>query len=304
MCLLSVYKPGAPVVVEHLEAGAECNPDGHGFAVIAGDRIETGKGMNAAATIAAFVEVRNAHPNGWALFHSRITTDGATNVDNCHPFVVGGDARTVLAHNGILPAAARPRKGDTRSDTRILAELLIPRGVFGSIRRASGRRTLEKWIAKDGYANKVAILTVDPRYKGSAFILGESHGTWVDGAWHSNGGYKPYMPYVPTRRSYAESAAYAGYIAGDYSYAEYLDMCFTGVSKARGVDICPMCQSSADVEAGTGYCLKCRVCLDCEDFAEWCSCYSPSGIPQTDRIDSVPMALRAELGAPDGQGEG
>lgn len=189
MCLLSVYSPGAMVNLDHLRNGAACNPDGYGYAIVAGDRIETGHGMIASAVIEAFDRARQLHPESWALFHSRYTTDGSTTVDNCHPFVVGGDARTVLAHNGVLPRAASPRGQDKRSDTRILAEDLIPAGMFGKLNRSRGRRSLTKWILSEQYPNKIAILTVDPRYRENAFILNESAGEWVAGVWHSNTGY-------------------------------------------------------------------------------------------------------------------
>lgn len=297
MCLLSVFRPGAPVVRDHIAAGTFCNPDGFGFAVIVGDRIEIGKGMDADAVMDAFIRVRDTHPDGWAMFHSRLTTDGDTSEDNCHPFVVGNDPRTVLGHNGILPKEARPRGKDSRSDTRILAETLIPGGMFGRIRGRIGRRKLEKWIGKDGYPNKVAILTVDPRYRGNAFILGESRGTWVGDVWHSNDGYLPYIPRYPRSSSSGMSAEYAAYLRGEVSYADYVDALFTGKSATLTADQCPMCRQRVTVNMDHGYCTACKVCIDCGDDLAWCQCYSGTsgGYPASELADSLPMAL-ADLG--------
>ena len=275
MCLLSVYSPGAVVVPRHLENGAFCNPDGFGFAVIVGDRIEVGKGMDPDAVLQAFIRVREAHPDGWAMFHSRLTPDGEMSEDNCHPFIVGGDERTVLGHNGILPSEARPGKGDVRSDTRILAETLIPRGRFGKLRRARARRNLERWIARDKYPNKVAILTVDPTYPAQAFILGEHHGEWVDGVWHSNDGWKPWKPLKPWRSTPSakvSDSAFKRYVNGEISLSELLD----ADPRESGTEfICFACSTDANVDRVYRYCRGCKACLDCFDSIEDCDCWLP-----------------------------
>lgn len=276
MCLLSVYSPGALVNVEHLHAGSDNNPDGYGFAIIAGDRIETGHGMDAYAVIDAFERVRLAHPDSWALFHSRFTTDGLTSEDNCHPFRVGGDQRTILAHNGVLPQDARPGKKDPRSDTRILAEDLIPGGRFGDIRRSRGRKRLTKWMHKDGYANKIAILTVDPKFGDNAFILGEDLGHWEGGVWHSN---LDYLPWRPVRRSLrpplpVEDDPYAAYVRGDITFATYLDYKYGPSGRGEGCFFCPPGQEQID--RTYNYCRACETCLDCyEDIAK-CDCWVPA----------------------------
>lgn len=315
MCLLSVYSPGALVNVDHLLAGAECNQDGYGFAVIVGDRIEVGKGMDAYATIDAFDRVRTEHPESWALFHSRLTTDGETDVDNCHPFIVGGDQRTVLGHNGILPKEARPAKDDVRSDTRILAESLIPEGMFGKLFRNRARRRLLQWIHSEGYGNKVAILTVDPRYKANAFILGESLGTWVGGVWHSNDGY---IPWVPVKRRGCVTVpgaidAWASYERGEITYSDYIDMRF-GI-KAEPMDydfVCFDCETDKDVDRAWRYCRACKQCLDCfrpvgdpgDRHVAVCDCYVPASArkkgddsPDAAAIDAALVGLPAEQAA-------
>lgn len=301
MCLLSVYSPGAMVNVEHLEAGAYNNPDGYGFAVIVGDRIETGHGMDAFAVIDAFDRVRFAHPESWAMFHSRFTTDGLTSVDNCHPFQVGGDARTILAHNGILPHAARPKGKDQRSDTRILAESLIPNRHFGRLHRPRGRRALEKWIGSEGYPNKVAILTVDPRYRENAFILGEHLGVWDSGVWHSNFDYVPYT-FTPRASVAKMSDPFGAYMAGKISYSEYIDLKY-GIVKQSPV--CPVCDEAKDVDTAYMYCRKCKVCLDCLTSLEGCDCWIPhskrdevpypGGTIHDDDGELSPVAVEAAL---------
>lgn len=298
MCMLTFYRPGVVPNLDHLATGAKCNTDGHGFAVIVGDRIETGKGMNPTAVIEAFDSVRARHPESYALFHSRITTDGLTNEDNCHPFVVGGDPRTVLAHNGILPALARPGKGDNRSDTRILAEDLIPAGNFGHLSTRRARRRLVRWMGSERYGNKVAILTTDPSYGKRAYLLNEQLGEWSEGIWYSNSGY---LPYTYRASSWSSSYGYGGafgdgydwseddkrwqqYRRGEMTYNEYLSAAdndwrpstgTTGTGWPRGNDYgdCPLCQSIQAVNQVVGYCTACLHCVDCREATTDCQCY-------------------------------
>jgi glutamine amidotransferase len=107
MCLLTYLPAGVQPDTDALLTGALVNADGHGFAIVAGrrlDRLIVQRGLDGEAVIDAFIAARLQHPQGPALFHSRLATHGDTTLDNCHPFTLGGDTRTVLAHNGVLPA--------------------------------------------------------------------------------------------------------------------------------------------------------------------------------------------------------
>ncbi|MFX0575088.1 class II glutamine amidotransferase [Nocardia nepalensis] len=185
MCILTFIKPGANPDLDALRGGALTNPHGHGYAIITGDTITVGRGMDPDAVIAEFASVRMRFPDGAALFHSRLATHGVRDVENCHPFIVGGDARTVLAHNGILPDEVHPSSGDPRSDTRIAAEELLPRRPFGSLDSWAGRERLERWLGTD----KMVLLTVDPAYRYAGYIFNERRGHWDQGSWYSNNSY-------------------------------------------------------------------------------------------------------------------
>lgn len=293
MCILSVFSPGATVVPEHLENGACHNPDGHGFAVSTGTEIVIGKGMEPGAVLEAFCRVRAQHPDTWALFHSRITTDGLTDESNCHPFTVAGTRRrTVLAHNGILPESARPRGKDTRSDTRILAEDLIPRGTFGELHRPRAQRSLERWATRN-YTNKIAILTVDPRFKRPCVILGENYGTWVEGVWHSNGDYRRPGPSSAMLR--AEESIWRAWRKGEITHAQYdraiadlwgdslVDTIPPGEDTSAMVR-CTVCASDTGGEPRYqvvneyGVCDWCGACGDCKQYRELCQCYIPMAL--------------------------
>ncbi|MBF6262471.1 hypothetical protein IU443_12990 [Nocardia farcinica] len=189
MCILTFFTPGSAPDLDALNNGALANPDGHGYAVLTGTTtITVGHGLDGAAVLAEFAAVRERFPEGPALFHSRLATHGRHDLSNCHPFPIGGDVRTVLAHNGILPSHVHPQRGDQRSDTRIAAEDFLPREPFGPWDSWAGRAHLERWLGTD----KMVILTVDPAYQRRAYIFNEHLGIWDNGTWYSNTSYLPF----------------------------------------------------------------------------------------------------------------
>lgn len=210
MCLLTYLPANVQPDTEALRCGAQCNNDGHGFGIVVPgqEEILVGKGMNAEEVIAEFVRLRAQYPHGPALFHSRLTTHGNTGVDNCHPFVVNGDARTVVAHNGILPRDSHPKilgytvrpsdkdpnvqirsaVYDQRSDTRILADdLLMER--WPTLDSRHTRKRLTRWL---GTGNKILVLTTDPRYRKDAYLFNADLGVWTGGIWYSNSSFRPF----------------------------------------------------------------------------------------------------------------
>lgn len=238
MCLLSYYPPGVLPDVDALFNGAVLNTDGHGFAVVANTRLLVGHGLDAAAVIAEFLHIRQACPDGAALFHSRFATHGAVTEDNCHPFRVGGDPRTMLAHNGVLPKRVRPKRSDRRCDTRIAAEDFLPREPFGSLASPRGRAGLQNWLG----LNRLVILTVDDRHPDNAYLLGEELGVWSGGAWYSN-------------TDFHDTAERFAWEPGAYP--------------------CPVCESLDSLDTRTGWCQVCGICADCGDDVTCCDCFIP-----------------------------
>lgn len=186
MCLLTFLMPAISPDLDALANGAAMNPDGHGYALITGNTLTTGHGLDPDVVIDEFAELRARYSDGPALFHSRLATHGDTDLSNCHPFAVGGNQRTALAHNGTLPAKVHPVDGDPRCDTRITAEDYLPGQPFGSLDSWVGRHGFERWLGDD----KMVLLSVDPDYKHRAYIFNEHYGHWADGIWYSNETYQ------------------------------------------------------------------------------------------------------------------
>lgn len=250
MCILSYYPSGIQPNEEHLANGAAWNKDGFGWAIVDGGELLIGKSMSAERAIDAFIMARRKHRGGPAMFHSRWATHGTVNLDNCHPFYVGRDKRTVLAHNGILSAPALPHPGDRRSDSWKFAESILPK--WG---RVDSPYTAQKVTAFLGGYNKIVVLTANPTYRHSAYMFNAEAGIWLaDGTWHSNSDFQHRQTALPNGWGADEEGPW-----GDGAV----------------IDECPFC-GSRKVDQQLKYCEGCWTCLECFSDADRCLCWVPS----------------------------
>lgn len=259
MCLLVVSSPNSTPSKKHLQTASCNNPHGFGYAVIAGNKIITGRGMSSKKVIAEFLEVRKQHPSSYAMFHCRYATHGVKNEENCHPFAVGGSNLTYLAHNGVLPVDIK--LNDKRSDTRIFAEDILPRmGGVATLDDSNLYKMIEKWAS----GSKIAVFTLDPDAEYDAYIINEDLGHWDnEGNWWSN-------------TTYTED------------YSNYLNNLYNvNIGSESDVDeeyVCQSCGGIADkIMLNELYCDYCGCCWDCgmTTYNGECLCWSP------DKIDSV-----------------
>jgi len=250
MCLLVVSSPNSTPRKKDLENASCNNPHGFGYAVLAGNKIITGKGMNSKKIIKEFLEIRKQYPNSYAMYHARFATHGVKNDENCHPFKVGGSDLTYLAHNGILDVHIEPT--DKRSDTRIFAEDILPSmGGITALDNPNLYGMIEKWSA----GSKIAFFTLDPNAMYDCYIINEDLGHWDnDGNWWSNDGYKP--------------SAYSKY----FNY--YGDGSDIGV--AEDDYICYGCGEPVMDDGNPYHCQTCFTCFDCNMVKDdGCMCWSP-----------------------------
>jgi hypothetical protein len=257
MCLLVVCSPNSTPRKKDLECASCNNPHGFGYAVIAGDKIITGKGMSAKKIIKEFLDVRKEYPNSYAMFHARYATHGVKNEENCHPFKVGGRDDTYLAHNGILDIEIHAT--DKRSDTRIFAEDTLP--TIGGV-KALDDDNVWKIVSKWALGSKVAILTLDPKASDQCYIINESSGYWDnEGMWWSNDTYKP-----STWSSYIKPSSATALAYDNHTDTEVLE------------DFeCPSCRTIAFEDANPYYCEMCYTCFDCNGaYGDSCLCYVPA----------------------------
>lgn len=181
MCLLIATTGTNRPSKKALRRAAKNNPDGFGFAVIGDGRIYTYRSMDIEDTIKSYFDVRDEFPDSNSLFHLRITTHGATNISNCHPFRVNDDV--VMGHNGTLPI----KEENGKSDTRIFAEEWLPQfDLRELLDTQEGVTELETFAG----SSKLAFLNTSSDLRDSLYIINEKYGHWDGGIWYSNGSYK------------------------------------------------------------------------------------------------------------------
>lgn len=300
MCLLTYFPPDTLPDTEKLKQGAQFNDDGHGFAIVTPMELKVFHSLNAAETIETFELARKIYPEGPALFHSRYTTHGKTNVKNCHPFFVGNDPRIVVAHNGILPKEVQPKGKDKRSDTAIFARRFLPKNYpLQTLDTKNGRERLERWLTP---FNKIVILSTHPKLKYSGYIFNEDEGIWDEGIWYSNDNYLPYNTKFVASTFYAKYGKYYGKYTESYQSDDQCDFCGTIGSLDYVVAICKWCHTCLDCKMGTAncqcyqgneakvlglpkecilcdgytvvgnYCTECQVCMECLNPDSDCDC--------------------------------
>lgn len=249
MCMLTYFPPNKQPDRDALLNGTETNQDGHGYAIVVPGirpRLIVRHSLNADELIDQFMRDREKHSHGPALFHSRFGTSGSGGKFNCHPFYLAQDKHTVVAHNGVLPAFMQPEKDDLRCDTHMAAHDIFP-AWFGHLSQKESREDLATAI---GAYNKLVILTVDPVYDSSAYIINETSGNWVDGIWYSNHDYLPMSRY---------QASYGTLLPLEYAEED-----------------CPLCESIDSVDLESMTCDMCNSCMDCYSLVSDCICY-PGG---------------------------
>lgn len=268
MCMLCVLSPGVTPSRDKLENSALNNPDGFGFAIAIPEenRIHVETTMNPDTSINRFLEMRTLYPWTYAIWHARLATHGTTNIDNCHPFRVGDDSRTVLAHNGILPVVID--KNDKRSDTRVFAEEVLP--AIGGV-AALDNEQLFNLVEEFCSGSKVAILTLDPSAEHTCYVINESAGKFDnEGVWWSNDSHSlSYYSYAPSNKWYSGKS-----LEGFFQDEELVRNPNGSVYEDEWCQVCGNVSTDAEV-LEKAICSTCRSCVLCFMSELDCLCLVP-----------------------------
>lgn len=182
MCVLSLAPSGKVQYKMDLENACLNNPDGFGYAIHTGRHILRRRSMDADYLIGRYLEDRNRFLDGPALFHARIATSGKVDNSGCHPFLLPGNAKVAIGHNGVLPLNMA-KIGGWKSDTRFFVEDIVHAdGGADALASPLYIAQAEKWM---GEGNKMVVLSADRRLPPFT-ILNEKSGHWDDGIWWSN----------------------------------------------------------------------------------------------------------------------
>ena len=283
MCLIIACPPGkTPDLDVIIDATIE-NPDGSGWCMRVNGGMESVRSAHSVDhVIGSFWQARERWPNTWAVWHSRLATQGHLVDENTHPFQVTGKP-WMLVHNGIMPLSDGPRTGGMygRSDSRIFAEDHISEYEWTELHK--DKAELEGWLG----SNKVVILSERREKYGPCLILNADLGVWdqVDGCWYSHSVDKTYCNACGNRSVRCEcDSAYSKYrrytsVSGSFEDGEDDGGIFP---PARRVTITANSISTGtsdeDLDEYVGWWEKndphdptdqdCE-CLDCEEMRYW-----------------------------------
>lgn len=273
MCMLCVIPPHTIPSRDKLENSALNNPHGFGFAIAVPEenRIIVERTMSADESINRFLETRAKYQTGYAIWHARIATSGAIDITNCHPFELPDEQypnTTYVAHNGMLDVVQE--KDDTRSDTRIFVEDLLP--AIGGV-EALDNAQIFNMIDAYTEGSKVAILTVHPHTQYEFYLFHEKAGKFDDtGVWWSNNSCEL------NTYTYASSPySYHGYdYEYDKMYGKYVKETDNTYDKEYDLITCSGCWNKFDWhELEKEKCPKCKICFMCDQNEVGCMCYVP-----------------------------
>lgn len=176
MCLLIHQPRGVTFSRADIADFAQRNPDGFGVAYGDGQRLHL---LRLVGSLSEMQDAYTRHAAGReCVIHFRMTTHGATNADNAHPYPITPDI--AVAHNGVL-AIGNPHD-KSMSDTWHLVEFFLrpiaetdPDLLFNPVWGDMLGRLI-------GTGNKLAIAHRD----GRVAIINKAAGTTHKGAWLSN----------------------------------------------------------------------------------------------------------------------
>ena len=179
MCIIAAIPQDKQITKATLQRCWNNNPHGGGFMFTDGKAIQIFKEMSSFKRYwKAFINARELHPKSSFVCHFRISTHGKVNETNCHPFLV--NKKLGFVHNGIIRNA--PLSNDY-SDTYMFNEHILQNLPTNFLENQSIVSLIKDYI---GSGSKLAFLSHDNKIS----FVNEKAGTWDEGIWYSNGGYK------------------------------------------------------------------------------------------------------------------
>jgi len=182
MCIAILSPENVVVPRSHLYQSFQRNSDGAGFMYAENDKLIIKKGF---MDFDSFYEEFKPHQEKSAAIHFRITTHGATDEANTHPFQVGPNLGFI--HNGVINAVDcsedKSRSDTYHFNTKFLSQFYKRDSRF--IYKEHFKDVIKAYVGQ----SKLVFLN----NKGHHTIVNEKAGVWEEGAWYSNTSFRPYV---------------------------------------------------------------------------------------------------------------
>ena len=180
MCIIIYKRENATLPsFEVLKKCFDTNSDGAGFCYVNNkNMVKMEKGFfDFKDFYKRLLEIQN---DKHLLIHMRISTGGQLDKRNCHPYKI--NSNLYLAHNGVLPKSVA-QSNIVLSDSYIYNEILkLYKLKSKDLTNEYFKEILGLMIGK---SNKLVFFS-----NRKFAIINEIQGTWENGVWYSNDGYK------------------------------------------------------------------------------------------------------------------
>lgn len=199
MCII-VYVPENTQrpPIETLEECWRTNSHGAGFMYAEEGKLVIKKGFMAEKD---FFKAWKKIPEKVAVVaHFRIRSHGDISAALTHPFIV--NKQCALVHNGILSIMVPKEVDKTESDTSYFVDAVLGKLQPDWYKIGAYKFLVEQYL---GSGNKLVVMDA----AGHVEIFSEKSGTWDEGIWYSNGGFRKYVQRTPIL--YPPEPNYLGY---------------------------------------------------------------------------------------------
>jgi glutamine amidotransferase len=231
MCIIAI-QPKNEIISEQTLANCwDNNNDGAGIMYAIDGKIIVHKELDSFDKFLAYKkQVDKLNVN--VVLHFRISTSGAIDKNNIHPFKVNDNL--YFCHNGILDinVPIGSKINDTQIFNNVFMKGMNPRFIYNE----STRNLIQYSIGK----NKFVFLD----NKGEFFILNEHLGSWDSGVWYSNDSYLYSYNYA-TSKPYSYLNSYYEPLECECCSCKNNELKY---SKEWDVMICPACWNFAESE--------------------------------------------------------
>jgi hypothetical protein len=181
MCIIAAIPNHKTISKETLQRCWDNNPHGGGFTYTDGKKVHVMKEMISFKQYwRKFTQKREEFPLSSFICHFRISTHGKINEENCHPFKVNDELS--FCHNGVIRNS--PLSEDY-SDTVMFNVTILKNLPEDFIYNKATKTLIREYI---GGGSKLSFLT----WNNELHFINEEAGTWDDGIWYSNNGYKSF----------------------------------------------------------------------------------------------------------------
>jgi len=195
MCIIMLKPPKQTITRRHLRKAFDVNSNGAGFMYDTEGKVVIDKGyFGFRKFYKSLRDAERIYPNSTFVIHMRISTSGADNWINCHPFLLNQGYGFV--HNGVLSGMGDMLRSDTREFVEdVLNKLPNNFGDNPEIVKAINDYAIESH-------SKFVLLFTD----GAFTIFNECLGHWRNGCWFSNESYNivNYTKHIMGERSSAK----------------------------------------------------------------------------------------------------